>query len=83
MKTKLISKKELKALNKEITAACGTLNGIVSGSCVELENGEVHYYIDLRDSNVYKPNATLRKIGNCLKETAGADEVYFLGEKIA
>jgi len=80
---RLITQKELDSVNPKLCKEFGALNKIASGSCVDYEGNQKRYYITLIDSTVYKQVPMLKKIGAIVKNIWGAEEVFYLGIKIA
>ena len=78
-----ITERELYVVNQDILKKFGSSKQITSGSCGINADGKRVYHITMADVCSYKPFVELQKIGSEFKKIFGANEVYYLGMKIA
>lgn len=81
-KVRLITKEELDLINDEVSMLFGANNRITSGSLEEV-NGNRRYNINFFDGSVYRSQAMLVNLGTVVKNIMDANEVFFLGVKLA
>lgn len=79
----LITREELKKMNREIVPMFGPNNRITSGSIYTCNGRKLQCNIVVGETTVYKSEVMLKQIGAKVKTIIGADEVYSFGVKLA